>query len=69
MHFGYTTANVKVRIAPSLTAEVYDVLPTNTWICYKDYDEDWVSILSKIDGYRMNTFYMSSKYFSNKEVR
>lgn len=65
IRYGYTTENVNVRTEPSFSAEIYGIAPFDSFIVYKDYDENWVEILNFVNGEKEKTFYMSNQYFSD----
>lgn len=63
----YTTANVNVRIEPSLNAEIYKQLPVRTVVEVLEIDEEWCTILLDNEQYFISKDYLKEKLEQSNE--
>lgn len=63
----YTTANVNVRIEPSLNAEIYKQLPVRTVVEVLEIGEEWCTILLDNEQYFLSKDYLKEKLEQSNE--
>lgn len=63
----YTTANVNVRIEPSLNAEIYKQLPVRTIVEVLEIGEEWCTILLDNEQYFISKDYLKEKLEQSNE--
>jgi len=70
---GWTTANLNIRKKPSLSSEIYDVLPAGTEITYYEYNNKWGCIKydyerPDIEMIEIITAYVSLDYITKNQA-